>query len=204
LSLLRYRLSRFLGTRTQRASVLALQEILQLGCPAFLFGSVIRNLLLSPPRPPVHDLDVVVGGVSAAELASFFGTRVARPTRFGGLHVEVRGVPLDIWPLSETWAFRHLGLWGGSFADLPKTTFLDIEAITAELGAIQGRAREIYANGFFPSLLSRCIDINLEDNPFPDLCVIRSLITAVRLRFALGRRLAKYILHHASGLSNFI
>jgi hypothetical protein len=169
---------------------------MQIGRPVFLFGSAIRNLLISRPRPAFRDLDVVVGGVSNAELAAFFGTRVARPTRFGGLHLEVRGVPLDVWPISETWAFRHLGMLNGNFADLPRTTFLDIEAITAELTTTRGRARDIHSKGFFHSLLSKCIDINLEDNPFPDLCVVRSLITAVRLRFSIGRRLAKFVLYH--------
>jgi hypothetical protein len=40
------------------------------------------------------------------------------------------------------------------------------------------------------------VEINLEDNPFPSLCVVRSLLTAQRLRFSLGPRLVRYILHY--------
>ena len=189
LSRLRHRLNGFMSRECRRPSILALREVVQLGCPVFLFGSQIRNLLLTKPRPAVRDLDVVVGGISAAQPASSLGAKVTRPTRFGGLHAEIREAQLDLWPVSDTWAFRHLGVGSGSFADLPRTTFLDIEAVTAELTTAPGRARRIYAHGFFESLLNRCIDINLEDNPFPELCVVRSLVTAVRLRFSLGRKL---------------
>src|SRR4051812_35183717 len=107
-ALLRHRLNRLLSGPARPATTFALREVVRLGRPAFLFGSVIRNLLIGRPRPPVRDLDVVVGGVSTADLASYFGDQVARTTRFGGIHVDVRGVPLDVWPISDTWAFRHL------------------------------------------------------------------------------------------------
>lgn len=195
--LLRHRLNRFAGSRKQDASALALREVVQLGHPTFLFGSVIRNLLLGPSRPTARDLDLVVDGVSSAELMSVFKGHAIRATRFGGLRVWMHGAPVDVWPIAETWAFRELGLASPSFADLPRTTFLDIEAVTAQASTSRGKPREVYSNGFFESLLSRCIDINLEENPFPDLCVVRALITAQRLKFAVGPRLAKYVLHYA-------
>lgn len=59
----------------------------------------------------------------------------------------------------------------------------------------------MYTHTFFEAIDQRCIDINLESNPFPELCVVRSLITAVRLDYRISRRLAKYIYTHARGAS---
>jgi hypothetical protein len=40
------------------------------------------------------------------------------------------------------------------------------------------------------------LDLNLEPNPFPVLCSIRSLVFAERLHFAIAPRLVSYLAHH--------
>jgi hypothetical protein len=195
---LRDRLSRLLGAGSRSRVALALREVRTCGHPTYLFGSVLRNLLLKRPHITLRDVDVVVGASSIDDISRHFAAHVKRPTRFGGLHLEIHGMPIDLWPLNETWALRTLGGFSCDFDSLPKTTFLDIEAVTAELFPSPGKPRIIHSHGFFKSLQSRCVDINLEENPFPDLCVVRAFLTAVRLRFSIGRRLAGYLLHHCA------
>jgi hypothetical protein len=163
----------------------------------FLFGSTLRGFLVSRPRYEFHDLDLVVSDSTPEELASIFGKAVKRENRFGGLHLDFGGLPVDMWPLAHTWAFHQGLVKGSSFVDLPKTTFLNIEAVTAELFPRPGRQRQVYSHGFFEAILSRCLEINFEANPFPAFCVVRSLVTAFRLKYAIGPRLAKYIIHHS-------
>ena len=46
---------------------------------------------------------------------------------------------------------------------------------------------------FFQGILSRTIELNLADNPFPELTVVRALIMASETRFKIGPLLAGYI-----------
>src|SRR5262249_14739947 len=81
---------------------------------------------------------------------------------------------------------------GGTFEDLPRTTFLDIEAVAVELSPRErGRPRGIAEHGFLEAMRTRTIDINLEPNPFPELCVVRTLALARNLRLSLSSRLVQ-------------
>jgi hypothetical protein len=196
---LRQRVSRFLANRAldKRPLVRTLRDIGTHGA-AYLFGGTLRDLMVFGPSVAPRDVDVVVSGARIASLARSLGDRIRRETRFGGLHLEAGGWLFDVWPLSDTWAFRYGGVAFRGAWDLPKTTFLTVEAVAVDLAVRPGSARRVYANGFFEALSSKTIEINFEENPFPELCVVRSLVTAARLRFAIGPRLARYIVHHAS------
>lgn len=148
-----------------------------------------------------RDIDVVVGYTTNEDLTMTLMDRLTRRTRFGGLHLNSGGWLFDVWPLQETWAFREGHVTCQGFSDLPKTTFLDVEAVAVELNPKRGTARRVYTNGFFEAISSRTIDINLEENPCPELCVVRSLITAAKLGFALGPRLARYVAYHGKKAS---
>ena len=56
----------------------------------------------------------------------------------------------------------------------------------------------VHAHGFFEAIKSKTLDINLEENPFPELAAIRTLITAYKLNYALSRRLARYVIHYTN------
>ena len=54
---------------------------------------------------------------------------------------------------------------------------------------------------FFEGILSRTLELNRGDNPFPDLTVVRALVMATELQFQIGPRLAAYIRNVAPSLS---
>jgi hypothetical protein len=189
------------GSAAKRHLVQVLREIQQQGWRAFLFGGTLRDLMLGGASIVPRDIDIVVDGVSIERIAAVFGNHVRRRTRFGGLHLNVHGWTFDIWPLSDTWAFQEgfVGLTG--FASLTRTTFLNVEAAVVELGARRGRRRAVHERGFLDSLRNRVLEVNLEENPFPALCVVRGLITAARLDFKVGPSLARYIRHYGAHVS---
>ena len=78
-----------------------------------------------------------------------------------------------------------------------RTTFLNVEAATISLNVQRG-ARMVHAHGFFEGIKSKTLDINLEENPFPELAAIRTLITAYKLNYGLSRRLARYVIHYTN------
>jgi hypothetical protein len=124
-----------------------------------------------------------------------FSAIITRETRFGGLQMERRNWQFDVWPLQRTWAFLQDERETPRFAELPFTTFFNLEAIAVDVWASPGRPRTIYSGDdqFFSGIISRTVEINREDNPFPALCVVRSLVMALATGFAIGPRLARYL-----------
>lgn len=167
---------------------------------AVVFGGTLRSLLVSrvfqskPGRP--RDIDIVVSGATIAQLEEQFGETGARRTRFGGLRLRRSIWQFDVWPVGETWAFKHAHVGGmADFAGLPKTTTFNLEAVAVEAWPHSGRRRTLYSGNdqFFQGILSRTIELNLADNPFPELTVVRGVIMASETRFQIGPRLAAYI-----------
>jgi hypothetical protein len=81
--------------------------------------------------------------------------------------------------------------------ELPRTTFLTIEAVVVSLSSQPGRPRMVFESGFFQSLATRTVDVNFDFNPYPKLNVVRSLLTCSRLGFSIGPRLVRYITEHS-------
>jgi hypothetical protein len=175
---------------------LVIRRIASRNWDAVMFGGTLRDLMLKPSNWLPRDIDIVVDRVSNDELADEFSDLLARRTRFGGLHLKRHAV-FDLWSLPSTWAINAFGL-PKTFEELPKTTFLNIEAVAIELCSQRGRGRTIHSDGFFDSLRSKTLEINLEPNPFPELCIVRSLIMAAKLDFAIGERLARYLIKQRS------
>jgi len=196
---LRRRLSAFIHRESVwRPALRSLQERTQdRGWTIYVFGGTLRDLLALAPSTVPRDLDLVVAGTTRQSLESVFERELVRVNRFGGLHLVTHKLPVDMWTLDSTWAFRERLVHGSDFSDLPRTTFLNVEAIAAEFHTRPGRARTLYTRGFFRGIQERQVEINLEDNPYPALCIVRSLLTAQRLRFSLGPRLVRFIMHHA-------
>jgi len=198
-SKLRKHISRFLRNKAafRQPVCETLRQIQEEARSAFLFGGALRDLMISGASARPRDLDIVVSNVTDNMLQAF-ETDMTRRTRFGGFHLDSQGWVFDVWGLADTWAFREGIVSGRDFADLPKTTFLNIHAVVAEITPQKGKKRRIYANGFFEAFVQQTIDINCEENPFPILCIVRALLAAAKLNFAIAPQLAKYIVHHAN------
>ncbi len=198
--ILRGRVSRFLTSNSRIKAPLraALKRLSEKRLPAVIFGGALRDLMVHGPATEPRDVDIVVDGASVEELAVLFSDVLVRKTRFGGLHLNVKGWMIDVWPLLDTWGLRELRIGSGDFEALTRTTFLNVEAVIVDLAPLRNKGRRVYASGFFEALRTRTLDVNLEANPFPELSAIRTLVTASRLRFHLSRRLAKYVVYHTS------
>jgi len=171
--------------------------------PPVLFGGAVRDLMSSGRGARPRDLDLVVecAGVEDLTDALHASALPMRRTRFGGVRIHAGTLPVDIWPFKDTWAIRKGIVRAGGIHDLPRTTFLNVEAIAVQMGSPRGGPR-IFEHGFFSAFESRTVEINLEENPFPETCVVRALVTAKRLGFVVGPRLASFVVRHAQALSH--
>jgi hypothetical protein len=182
-------------------------EIKEKRWPAVFFGGTLRSLLISrltrdmPGRP--RDIDIVLGGTTIEQLEHQFDQWIWRRTRFGGLALRRKGWQFDLWPVNETYAFKQTGEPEPEFADLPKTTFLNIEAIAVEVWPQPGRPRRIYSwdDQFFTGILTRTLEVNRRDNPYSELSVLRALVMANHLKWKIGPRLGRFLARHGPRIS---
>jgi hypothetical protein len=162
------------------------------GYRPFVFGGLLRDLSAESATMRPRDIDIVVDCERNDDLVEIFSDSMTRRTRFGGLHISGK-VQFDVWALPETWAFKQ-GFYAPKIRNLPKTTFLNVEAIAAECFVNSRQKRRIYSQGFLEAIAAQRLDVNFEPNPFPALCVVRSILTAAKLDFIIGNRLAEYLI----------
>lgn len=185
------------------------RELRSASVPTVIFGGTLRSLLLSrlrsrPSFGRPRDLDFVVADVSLDNLRSRLQKHLVRQTRFGGLKLLRDSWQFDVWPVHQTWAIREDESLEPRFDSLPRTTFFNLEAIAVEAWAAPGKVRVMYSGDdqFFHGVIERTIEINREENPFPALCVVRSLVLASQTQFAVGPRLAEYLSIQRKSLSD--
>lgn len=193
LARLRAATSRYLRQREVRAASLV-RTVSESGWVAYLFGGVPRGLDRQGPSYVARDLDLVFRDDHFEAFQRSFSRSVVRQTRFGGVHLNVEGLEIDAWPLSSTWAFRERHVLYASFESLPKTTFLNADGIVVEFGPRPGHPRRIYRDGLDKLEDSQELEIELEANPFPALCVVRSLKLSSDWQIPMGARLVEYCL----------
>ena len=173
---------------------------------AVFFGGTLRSLLMSrlvhghAGRP--RDVDIVMQGPPLETLRELFGQLISRETRFGGLHLHDAEWDFDVWPLERTWGIVQDRIYHPDFAHLPNTTFLNIEAAAIDIWPGQIGERQIYSGDdqFFHAIIDRVVEVNRTENPFPALCVVRSLLLVSELGFAIGPRLAGYVADHGPSI----
>jgi len=158
-----------------------------------VFGGLLRDVLITGVRSNPRDIDIVVRSGSTHELELILRQYIQRRNRFGGLHLQLNNWNMDVWPLDQTWAFASGTGMAATPENLPKTTFLNVEAIAISLTS-NGDLGRIFEHGFFEALQTRVVDINYECNPYPALSAVRALATALKLRYAISPRLSRYII----------
>lgn len=196
------------GRRWKESATGTLRLLRETGSKSVFFGGTLRSLLTSriylkrPGRP--RDIDLVVANTEMECLRRRFQDSISRETRFGGLQLQRGNWNFDVWPLDSTWAFVNDGVKTPQLELLPTTTFFNLEAIAVETWSQPGKPRKMYAGDdqFFHGILDRTLEINRQHNPFPDLCVLRALLTASALDFGIGSRLARYIATHGNEVSS--
>jgi hypothetical protein len=140
----------------------------------------------------LRDIDLVLGINDDSWHSSISKHYDVLLNNFGGCRIRTQQQTFDMWSLYSTWAFQTDKSLLPSFSELPKTTFLNVEAIAVEVDS-EGQVHEVYEHGFFDALRTRIVEINYESNPSPYTAVTRALVTAHRLKFAIGPRLTAFI-----------
>jgi hypothetical protein len=163
------------------------------GWKVFAFGGTPRGVYDSGKNYTPRDLDLVFDDNDFESFESAYERYILRKNTFGGLKLKIENIVIDAWPLSATWAFRNGYVKNPSFKNLPATTFLNIDGIIIEFAPKILKQRQVFELGFFEGWNSKTIDINLKRNPFPAICIARTLVISRHFGFYISTNLAIYL-----------
>lgn len=137
----------------------------------FVIGGAIRDLaIFGAMDRPISDIDLVVTG-RAAGVDSFARSIGAIGNRFGGYQLKTKGLKIDFWPMSRTWAKTAGHVRVQHPHHLLRCTFFDWDSVLYEISTGKIIADRSYLN----LLRSRRIDINLRPNPSELGSLVRGL-----------------------------
>src|SRR2546430_693363 len=163
-------------------------------CRCVVFGGALRDIVHPDPvTPVVRDVDIVVSRDDIKNLKNQWPQHIAGTNRFGGLRLQIERVPVDVWAVEGTWAFRKAIVIPDSYYYLTRTTFLNIDGIIADLSPQYREGMKIFAKDFLYAFSERILDITLEQNPYPLLVTIKSLRAVSRYNLGIGHALAQFL-----------
>jgi hypothetical protein len=172
---------------------------------AYFFGGMLRNFCLSSNFEPPRDVDIVIEQ-EVDKIAEHFASNLIRRNSFGGLKLAFGNHQVDLWQLDKTWAFKQRFVSPVDIKRLPETTFLNVDALAIDVfpchskDSRRAKSLRIFESGFFEASISGILEINLENNPYPELCVVRALTIAKSTGFSIGPRLNEYMIHQLHSL----
>ncbi len=147
-----------------------------------IFGGSVRDFILeNEPR----DYDFVID--TKYDLNNILSNYNYSRNNFGGFKVQIGNDRIDIWALRDTWAFKNKIL-RASIKDLTKTVFFNIDSIAYDISNGQ-----LYDDGFMEAIQTKQLRIILKENPFPELCVLRSFVLSKKYDLIISVDLEDYI-----------
>jgi hypothetical protein len=164
-----------------------------------IFGGMVREFALGNARNFSSDIDLVTLA-SQAEIYQVIKSFSPVKNKYGGFRFIVNKRIYDIWAFEDTWAFREGLLKGNTFSDLFDTTFFNLDSALFHLGR-----KKCYLSNFYQlSLESKLLEINLEENPFPERMAERAILMAIEKQLFIGPLLASYLLKNKSRSDNLL
>jgi len=154
---------------------------------SYIFGGVIVDFLNKNSNH--RDIDIVVENLTEKHLEELKKYRFQRNS-FGGYKITIDNLNIDLWLLNNTWAIkRNNYLNFDLFKLLPSTAFFSSTAI---IYAIKEK-KLYYKDSFIQSILNKKIDIIFEENPYPELCIVKSYQYYLE-KYKFSSQLEEYII----------
>lgn len=169
--------------------VLRFVERLQSRTQVYLFSGIIRDFFLKK-NYHLRDVDFIIEDeLNVMDL--FPQLKIVRNS-FEGYKTKIDSLKIDLWRLDDTWGLKH-GQLNFSFKRLdylPNTTFFNFSSIVFSLN----EKKFIVGQPFLRFLRDKVLDIVLEANPYPALCIVNSFYYSEKYNLRLSARLRKYII----------
>ncbi|WP_312921738.1 hypothetical protein [Empedobacter brevis] len=164
---------------------------LKLIAEVYIFSGVIRNFILNFRK--IRDLDLVIS-CDKVVFEIFIEKYKYRKNSFGGYKILFENKSIDLWYLEDTWAIKNNLIYPKLFLNesLPETSFFNFSAVIFDV-----KSKEfIYNNKFRDFIQSKNLDIVLENNPLPQLCIVNIIYYKRNYLLDLSENTMKYYLKY--------
>lgn len=172
-------------------------DVISNHCEVFIFSGVIRNFFIKH-KGELRDLDLVLNRINNSTIDDFFSEYSFKKNSFGGYKIEINKLPIDIWELGTTWALNNSKVELELFNDynLPNTVFFNFSAVAFNYNT----KKFIASDSFIKFLETKEIDLVLEENPLPQLCIVNTIHYKVKYQLEISKNLQKY---YSNNFNNF-
>lgn len=164
-------------------------SILKKRTSVFIFSGIIRDFFLFKNHTPFRDIDLIIEDDLILE--DIFQDLNFKKNSFGGYKIKFNNVDIDLWVIKTTWALNRgqLKFEFDYLNALPKTTFFNFSSIIYSLKS----KKFIVGKDFLRFLRDKKIELVLEENPYPDLCIVNSFYYSDKLKLTIGDKLKSYL-----------
>lgn len=185
---------RFLEYLREKIGVKPFQFLMDLSSisEVLIFSGVLRNYFINY-NGPVRDFDIVVRG-NEFSIERFLANLEYTKNSFGGYKILVDSLTIDIWHIEKTWAYTNKKVDLQLFNDynLPNTAFFNFSSVVFDFNNL----KFIYSSSFEHFLETMEIDLVLEENPMPHLCIVNTIYYMRKFHLNISKRLKNYIVQH--------
>lgn len=170
--------------------VLDIINIIKTETNIYLFSGVIRNYFINKRFEGLRDIDFLIE--DDLDLTIMFPKYEISKNNFGGYKIHTTNNTIDIWAIKNTWALNYgqLKIKYSQLDYLPNTTFFNFSSILYSLN----NKEFIVGKPFLRFLRDKELDIVMEQNPFPSLCIVNSFYYSDKYSLKMSGKLKKYIL----------
>lgn len=154
----------------------------------YIFSGVIRNFFLEF-NEKARDIDIVYQG-DDLELNLFLKNYNYKINSFNGYKILIGKYSVDLWKVESTWAIKNEKLRLELFDQyvLPKSTFFNFSSILFDYN----NKNFINSLEFTHFLETKVLDLVLEENPLPQLCIINTLYYKEKFKLKISEKLKKF------------
>ena len=190
----RFNSDNFVAYLNSRLGIKILEFLTELSqfSEVLVFSGVIRNFFLNYCGN-IRDFDLVVNGDEAV-IENFLKKHTSTKNSFGGYKITIDSFKIDIWHIDKTWAYSNYRVDQQLFKDynLPNTAFFNFSSVVFDYN----HSNFIVSPNFKNFLDTKEIDLVLEDNPLPQLCIINTIYYKQKFRLNISQNLKNYCLKH--------
>jgi len=155
----------------------------------FIFSGIIRDYYLHRENRNFRDIDLIIYDDLIIE--EYFDNLSFEKNSFGGYKIKFSNIVIDLWVIKNTWALNQgqLKLEFDHLVELPKTTFFNFSSIIYSLNDRQF----IIGKDFLRFIRDKKIELVLDKNPYPELCIVNSFYYSDKLKLNFGDKLKEYL-----------
>ncbi|WP_275351602.1 hypothetical protein, partial [Proteus mirabilis] len=163
----------------------------------FLFSGIIRDYFLYKDKSSnfnVRDIDIVVSDID--KFHSIFKNKIQyKKNSFGGLKLYFNDINIDVWQANLTWGLKNIPQKNRNTTNiidiLPQTVFFNCSSILFDFQ--NKKFIENDDSSFQLFLDSKTLDIVLEENPLPELCILNTIYYTKKHNLNISSKLADYV-----------